>query len=136
LNSRHAKIAVILARLALAIAFISAVADRFGLWGNFGDPGVSWGSMPNFYRHVAKLAPWAPQAAIPGLAWIVTVLEGVLGIGLIVGYRLKEVAWVSALLLLIFAVSMMAFQSIKLTFNFSVLTCAACAYLVYLTARQ
>jgi len=31
-------------RLALGISFLSAVADRFGLWGVYGQPNVSWGS--------------------------------------------------------------------------------------------
>ena len=30
-------------RVALAAGFLSAVADRFGLWGMPGTPGVAWG---------------------------------------------------------------------------------------------
>jgi thiosulfate dehydrogenase (quinone) large subunit len=29
-------------RIALAISFLSAVADRFGLWGAYGQPNVAW----------------------------------------------------------------------------------------------
>jgi hypothetical protein len=36
-------LAVRLLRVALAFSFLSAVADRFGLWGQFGVDGVSWG---------------------------------------------------------------------------------------------
>ncbi|KAB7571627.1 MauE/DoxX family redox-associated membrane protein [Verminephrobacter eiseniae] len=124
---------LLFARIALATAFLSAVADRFGLWGKIGDLGVSWGSMDYFYRHVAKLTPWAPAPLIPVLAWLVNVLEAVLGLFLLFGIQLRMTAWLSAILLLIFAISMAAFQSLKLALNFSVLTCAACAYLVYLT---
>lgn len=126
------KFALIFARIALASAFISAVADRLGLWGEMGQPGVSWGSMQGFYLHVAKLAPWAPGMAVPWLAWFVDILEAVLGIFLLAGVQLRRTAWVSGVLLLLFAVSMMAFQSLKLALNFSVLTCSACAFLIYL----
>ena len=29
-------------RIALGISFLSAVADRFGLWGAYGQPNVAW----------------------------------------------------------------------------------------------
>ena len=31
-------------RFALGFSFLSAVADRFGLWGAFGEPRVAWGN--------------------------------------------------------------------------------------------
>jgi len=31
-------------RIVLGITMLSAVADRFGLWGAPGDPGVAWGN--------------------------------------------------------------------------------------------
>ena len=48
-------VATILLRIALALAFLSAVADRFGLWGKPGSPGVSWGNMTQFNAYVARL---------------------------------------------------------------------------------
>lgn len=126
------KSVLMFARIALASAFISAVADRLGLWGAMGQPGVSWGSMEGFYLHVAKLAPWVPTRAVPALAWFIDILEAVLGVFLLIGVQLRRTAWISGVLLLIFAVSMAAFQSVKLALNFSVLTCSACAFLIYL----
>jgi hypothetical protein len=35
-------------RFALGFSFLSAVADRFGLWGSFGDPHVAWGTFARF----------------------------------------------------------------------------------------
>jgi putative oxidoreductase len=126
----------IFARLALAAAFLSAVADRLGFWGPYSDGVViSWGDMAHFYAAVAALSPWAPQAAIPGLSWLVTALEAALGLLLIVGWQLRWVALVSALLLLVFAVSMAAFLSPKLMLNYSVLSCAACAFLLHLRSK-
>jgi hypothetical protein len=42
-------------RLALAGSFLSAVADRFGLWGGYGSPNVAWGSYPPFVACTAKI---------------------------------------------------------------------------------
>ncbi|WP_374347093.1 MauE/DoxX family redox-associated membrane protein [Chitinimonas sp.] len=125
---------LLFARFALAAAFLSAVADRLGLWGKMGDTGVSWGDMEHFYRHTAKLAPWLPASLVPAVAWLVDLLEAALGICLLLGIQLRRSAWLSAALLLLFAISMAAFQSVKLSLNFSVLTCSACAYLVYLAS--
>src|SRR6218665_2035142 len=90
---------LLFAPIALATAFLSAVADRFGLWGTIGELGGSWGSMDYFYRHVAKLTPWAPAPMIPVLAWLVNVLEAVLGLFLVFGIQLRMAAWLSAILL-------------------------------------
>jgi hypothetical protein len=44
LNQSHLRwIATWMVRLPLAFSFLSAVADRFGLWGPFGTAGVAWG---------------------------------------------------------------------------------------------
>jgi hypothetical protein len=42
------KIILIFVRLAIAIGFLSAVADRFGFWGNAGESGVAWGNFESF----------------------------------------------------------------------------------------
>jgi len=42
-------------RLALGLSFLSALADRFGLWGAFGRPNVSWGSFARFVAYTGKL---------------------------------------------------------------------------------
>src|SRR5262249_55933383 len=44
-----------LLRVGLAAAFLSAVADRFGLWGQPGSRGVSWGDMAHFYDYTAEV---------------------------------------------------------------------------------
>lgn len=129
-------VATILARVALGAAFLSAVADRLGLWGAYTDGiVVSWGSMPRFYQDVAALAPWAPAITVAPLAWIVTAAEAALGLALLIGYRLPWTALASGFLLLTFGLSMAAFLSIKLMLNYSVLTCAACAFLLAQRSR-
>jgi putative oxidoreductase len=118
------------ARLALAAAFLSAVADRLGLWGPLETPGVDWGSMPRFYADVAALNPWLPEAMIPALAWFVTIVEAILGVLLITGPYVRASAFASGVLLLAFAIAMTLFLGPKLPLNYSVFTAAACAFLV------
>src|SRR5258707_14470191 len=51
------RMGVFYARVALGCAFLSAVADRFGLWGKYG----GWGEFSLFTRHRApteSLLPW------------------------------------------------------------------------------
>ncbi len=43
------------ARLAVGAGFLSAVADRFGLWGKQGDKGVAWGNWENFVNYTSTL---------------------------------------------------------------------------------
>ena len=47
-TKRLSNAAPVAMRMALAAGFLSAVADRFGLWGPIGTPGVSWGGFAKF----------------------------------------------------------------------------------------
>lgn len=50
------------ALIALALGFLSAVADRFGLWTPLvGSENVVWGNMKNFTGYTGVLSPWAPE---------------------------------------------------------------------------
>ena len=68
------------ARLALAAGFLSAVADRFGVWGPPGAAGVAWGDFASFTAYAATINPWSPPALVPALAWIATLAEIALAI--------------------------------------------------------
>src|SRR4029453_2797046 len=52
-------------RVALGLSFLSALADRFGLWGPFGRPNVSWGNFARFVAYTGQLNWFFPDAAIP-----------------------------------------------------------------------
>lgn len=120
------------ARIAIAMSFLSAVADRIGLWTPLlGSEGVTWGNMESFTAYTGVLVPWAPTLFLPALAWLVTVAEVVLGVLLIIGYQKRIVALLSGLLLLIFAFSMLFFTNIKAPLDYSVFTAAACSFLLY-----
>lgn len=111
-------------RIALALGFLSAVADRLGLWGQ--EVSV-WGNWQNFQTYTQSLVPYMPEVFIPFIAIIITLMEVVLALLLIIGFRIKITALVSGYLLLVFAVSMTLFYGIKGTFDYAVFTAAAAA---------
>jgi putative oxidoreductase len=117
-------------RIALAAGFLSAVADRFGLWGPAGAANVAWGAWQPFVNYVAKLNWFAPQASIPLLAWASTVAEVVLGIGLLIGWQLRWFALAAGLLLLSFAITMTLALGVKAPLDFSVFAAAGGAFLL------
>ena len=123
-------------RIALAAGFLSAVADRFGLWGPVGAPSVAWGGWQPFIDYVAKLNWFAPPPSIPILAWTSTVAEVVLAIGLLVGWQLRWFALATGLLLLSFAITMTLALGIKAPLDFSVFAAAGGAFLLAASAGK
>ena len=129
-STRTQKIAGGFIRLALAAAFLSAVADRIGLWGSPGAAGVSWGDWGSFLDYVALLNPLAPASLIPLLGGIATVAKVVLAIGLLVGWKLRWFAIGSGLLLVAFAFAMITTTGIKSALDYSVLSAASAAFIL------
>ena len=123
-------------RLALAAGFLSAVADRFGLWGPAGAANVAWGAWQPFVDYVAKLNWFAPPASTPILAWAATVAEVVLGIGLLIGWQLRWFALAAGLLLLSFAITMTLALGVKAPLDFSVFAAAGGAFLLAASAAK
>ena len=124
------------ARIAIALGFLSAVADRLGLWSPLlGSENVVWGNMTNFIAYTGILIPWAPKLIIPFLAWSATIAEIVLGILLLAGYQKRIVALLSGVLLLTFGLSMLFFVSVKAPFDYSVFAAAVCAFLLYKNSK-
>jgi len=70
--------------VALAASFLSAVADRFGLWGSPGAPGVAWGDWPHFLLYNGKLNWFLPSARIPAVGAIASFAETALAFLLLV----------------------------------------------------
>ena len=123
-------------RVALAAGFLSAVADRFGLWGPAGAANVAWGAWQPFVDYVAKLNWFAPPASTPILAWAATVAEVVLGIGLLIGWQLRWFALGAGLLLLSFAATMTLALGPKAPLDFSVFAAAGGAFLLAASAGK
>src|SRR5262249_19858863 len=51
LRENGTEIVRLFARFALGASFLSAVADRFGLWGPYGAKNVSWGNFSHFVEN-------------------------------------------------------------------------------------
>ena len=117
-------------RLGLAAGFLSAVADRVGLWGPPGAAGVAWGEWSAFVNYVAALNWFAPAPLIPTLAWAATLAETLLALGLLVGWKLRWSALASGLLLLSFALTMTIAEGVKSPLDSSVFVAAGGAFLL------
>ena len=134
--SRSLDFSSLFLRIALGISFLSAVADRLGLWGGFGQPNVSWGSFARFVAYTATLNWFLPKAMIPALAIIATCAEVSLGLSLIVGWHTRVAAWGAGILLTTFAITMAAALGLKAPLDFSVFSAAGAAFLLASCSRS
>ena len=136
LNNKYVGSTILLAsssvflRAALGVSFLSAVADRFGLWGAFGDPHVAWGTFARFVAYTGQLTWFLPRAAVPSLAIVSTCAETLFGILLLVGWQTRTTALLSGGLLLLFAVTMTGALGIKAPLDASVFSAAGGAFLL------
>jgi len=125
-----AKFSSVFLRLALGLSFLSAVADRFGLWGAYGQANVSWGDFARFVGYTAKLNWFLPATVIPALAFLATAAETLLGFLLVLGWKTRISAFLSGVLLSAFALTMTLALGVKALLNLSVFSAAAGAFLL------
>jgi thiosulfate dehydrogenase [quinone] large subunit len=123
-------------RLALGITSLTAVMDRFGVWGAPGARNVSWGDFAHFLKYAAQLNAFLPPALIPLVGWLVTVLETLLGLTLIVGVQTRLAALASGGLLGLFALAMTASMGVKSALNYSVFSASAGALLLAISSSD
>jgi putative oxidoreductase len=121
----------IFARVALGAAFLSAVAARFGLW-------MDRGPHPfrQFIQYTAEVNSFLPAALSPYLAVAATAAESCLGIALLTGFRLRQTAVASAILLALFATAMTLSGGIKSALDASVFSASAAALLLWRDTRE
>jgi len=117
-------------RIVLAITMLSAVADRFGIWGAPGSNGVAWGNWENFVVYTQTLNPFATKSVAEILGSIATFFEVLLSLLLLFGFKTRIAALGTAFLMLLFALAMAISISVKAPFDYSVLTSAAAALLL------
>jgi uncharacterized membrane protein YphA (DoxX/SURF4 family) len=129
-SSRAADYSTVFLRLALGISFLSAVADRFGLWGAYGQPNVAWGDFSRFVNYTGQLNWFAPTALLPALAWAATFAEILLGLALVWGLFMRVAALLSGVMLLLFALTMTFALGLKAPLDFSVFSASAGAFLL------
>lgn len=116
------------ARVALGVAFLSAVAGRFGLWSGHFD----WERFVRFIERTRALNAYMPTPAIPFLAWAATILETTFGVALIAGVHVRWAALGSAVLLAWFGTAMAFFDGPKAPLDYSVFSASAGALLLAL----
>ncbi|MBX2914061.1 MAG: DoxX family membrane protein [Cyclobacteriaceae bacterium] len=122
ISTQHIKLFL---RLALSLSFLSAVADRFGLW----PAQISvWGNWENFVAYTQVINPWLPEAMVSPAAIVATAAEVIFPVCLLVGFKTELVAKLSGILLLIFALAMAFSTGIKGAFDYSVFTASAAAF--------
>ncbi|BDU26021.1 DoxX family membrane protein [Flavobacterium sp. GSB-24] len=117
-------------RIVLAITMLSAVADRFGLWGAPGSNAVAWGNWDNFVMYTQTLNPYANKATAEILGIAATFFEVILSLLLIFGFKTRIAALGTAFLLFFFGFAMAVSVSVKAPLDYSVWTSAASALLL------
>jgi hypothetical protein len=94
--------------IALGLDFLGAVADRFGMFGAPGTPGVWWGSWSAFVDNTTEMlhgvTGWPAQA----MAVSATAVELALGGALLLGWQRRWIGKAAAGLLAVYFVLMLA----------------------------
>jgi uncharacterized membrane protein YphA (DoxX/SURF4 family) len=128
MRTRRITLLQLFLRIAIAFSYLSAVADRLGLWGAAGVNGVSWGNWENFVNYSGQLNTWASPATNRLLAVAATVLEILLPLLLLTGYQTRRASVASGLLLSAFALAMTFGLGPKAALDYSVWTAAAASF--------
>ena len=121
---RYQDIAILLLRIALAAGFFSAVASRLSLWGSHSS---GW---QGFLTYTGEVNSFAPKSIIPFLAVTSTILETMIAVALLVGYKTRQAALSAALLTLFFALAMSVSFGIKEPLDYSVFAVCTSAFLL------
>jgi uncharacterized membrane protein YphA (DoxX/SURF4 family) len=123
-------VVTVLARLALAAGFLSAVADRFGWWGPPHTGQVGWGDFAAYTAYAHSLSPYLPDGLQGAAAWAATAAESVLGLTLLAGILVRWSALAATALLLGFGMSMALFLGWEAPLSYSVFAAAAAALML------
>ena len=125
-NATKNPISQLFLRLALSVTMFSAVADRFGFWGE----NSAWDNWQNFENYTRQLTSFLPESLSIFGAYFATTLEIILAIFLILGFKTKQTAIATGILLLMFALSMSISLGIKAPLDYSVWVGCASAFLL------
>jgi uncharacterized membrane protein YphA (DoxX/SURF4 family) len=109
-------------RIALGAAFLSGIADRFGLYRG---RNVGYGNFDGFLRYTAQVNSFMPASTIPFLGWAATCAEFSFGVLLILGLWPRWVGFGSAVLLALFGAAMAISFGIKSPLDYSVFSASA-----------
>ena len=113
-------------RVAISLTMLSAVADRFGFWGE----NSAWGNWDDFEKYTKHLTLFLPESLSTFSAYAATFLEILFPLMLIFGFKTKIAAYGTGILLLSFALSMSFALGIKAPLDYSVWIGSAAAFLL------
>lgn len=122
MNTKFVKLFI---RIAMGITFLSACADRFGFWS---EEVQAWGNMNAFYEYTHQLMPWLSFGMAKAAGLVATICEVVFGICLLIGLKVKLVANLSGIMLLMFGFAMMTALSVKAPLDYSVFVAAGACF--------
>ncbi|MEN2402326.1 DoxX family protein [Flavobacterium sp. MC2016-06] len=129
----NSKLVKLFLRLAISAGFLSAVADRFGLWSK---ENSVWGNWENFLAYTKVLNPMIPESLISPVGFIATALEIIFPLFLLIGFKTELFAKLSGCLLLLFGFSMILSIGIKAPLDYSVFTSAAACFALSLLKEK
>jgi uncharacterized membrane protein YphA (DoxX/SURF4 family) len=124
-------LAQLFTRIALGLGFLLPVFDRFGFLGAPGSGKVAWGDWSHFVAYTNQLMPFTNlyTANIAGL--LATMAECVLGLCLIIGFKVKWMGLGAAIITLTFALFMIISLGISAPFNYPVFVFTGAGLLLY-----
>jgi len=122
MNKKFVKIFL---RVSISLGFLSAVADRFGMWSK---EVSAWGNWDNFMQYTELINPWFPSSMISTIGIIATSAEIMFAICILIGLKTGLFAKLSGILLLVFALSMTFSVGIKGALDYSVFIASAGAF--------
>jgi len=122
MNKKFVKIFL---RISISLGFLSAVADRFGMWSK---EVSAWGNWDNFLQYTELINPWFPSSMISTIGIIATSAEIMFAICILIGFKTELFAKLSGILLLVFALSMTFSVGIKGALDYSVFIASAGAF--------
>ena len=115
-------------QIALTAGFLSAVADRFGLWGPAGTPGMTRSVFASFLTYTGTLVWFMPASLASAAGRVATAAEVILAVGLLVGSQ-RRWARANGLLLTNFTQRMAFARGPEPALSYSVGSAAAAALL-------
>lgn len=120
-------------RISLSVGFLSAVADRFGLWNN---ELSAWGNWEAFAKYTNILLPFASYNTASILGGVATFLEIIFALLLLTNFKTVLIAKCSGALLLAFALSMVFALNAKAPLDYSVFTASAAAFALSILTKR
>lgn len=122
-------------RIAIGAGFLVFGLDRLGVWGSYGQPGVSWGDWKHFMEYASSVMGFLPYSLANIFAVIATAAEIVFGLLLILGLWTRMAALGGGLLALLFALSMSISFGVVKPMAYSVFTVSAASFLLSTVQR-